>query len=78
METWLSDCIYNGEILPCGFSLHRKDRVSRGGVLITVKNFLSSSCLPSPVDLEVISVKISRNQSQLVKCNCYIPPNSSE
>ena len=39
---------------------------------------VSSACLPSPVDLEVISVKISRNQSQLVMCNCYIPPNSGE
>ena len=79
METWLSDCIHDRKILPCGFSLHRKDRVSHGGgVLITVKNYLFSSCLPSPVDLEVISVQISRNQSQLVKCNCYVPPNSGE
>ena len=43
-----------------------------------VKNDLSSSCLPSPIDLEVISVKISRNQSELVMCNYYVPPNSGE
>ena len=78
MEIWLSDCIYDGEILPCGFSLHRKDRVSRvAGVLITVKNYLSTLCLPSPVDLEVISVKISCNQSQFVMYK-YVPPNYGE
>ena len=79
MDTWPSDCIYDGEILPCGFSLLHKDRVSHGGgVLIAIKNYLSSSCLPSPVDLEVISIKIYRSQSQLVMCNCYIPPNSGK
>ena len=46
METWLSDCIHDRKILPCGFSLHRKDRVSHGGgVLITVKHSLRAYLL---------------------------------
>ena len=50
-ETWLSDFICNGEILPTGFVLYRKDRPSRGGgVLIAVRESLFSSFIPSPHD----------------------------
>ena len=36
-ETWLSDHISDGEILPSDFVLYRKDRPSRGGgVLIAI------------------------------------------
>ena len=30
-ETWLHDYIYNGEILPTGYTIYRKDGSSRGG-----------------------------------------------
>ena len=30
-ETWLNDTIYDSEILPCNYKIHRKDRNSRGG-----------------------------------------------
>lgn len=54
-ETWLSDFICNGEILPTGFVLYRKDRPSRGGgVLIAVRESLFSSFIPSPHDLEMV------------------------
>ena len=36
-ETWLSDFVYDHEILPSNYSIYRKDRLSRGGgVLIAV------------------------------------------
>ena len=58
-ETWLSDFIFDHEILPCGYSLYRKDKSSRGGgVLIAVSDLISSSLIPSPPDLEVITVNV--------------------
>ena len=40
-ETWLSDFVYDHEILPCNYSIYRKDRMSRGGgVLVAVNNVL--------------------------------------
>ena len=46
-ETWLSDHVSDGEILPNGFVLYRKDRPTRGGgVLIAVKSAVPSSSCP--------------------------------
>ena len=59
-ETWLSDKISDGEILPSGFVLYRCDRPSRGGgVLIAVHKSLPSTLIPSPYDLEVVVVKLT-------------------
>ena len=58
-ETWLSDHIYDNEILPSGYSVYRNDRPQRGGgVMIAVKDSLSSSLVSSPKDLEVVSVAV--------------------
>ena len=41
-ETWLSDKIFNNEILPSNYSIIRRDRSSRGGgVLLAVKHDIS-------------------------------------
>ena len=59
--------------------MHRKDRESRGGgVLIAVSNSVASSMLPSPPELEIITVKFRINQFEAVICNCYIPPNTAD
>ena len=58
-ETWLADHVSDGEILPNGFVLYRKDRTKcGGGVFIAVKSCVPSSLVPSPPDLEVISVEV--------------------
>ena len=76
-ETWLSDFICNGEILPTGFVLYRKDRPSRGGgVLIAVRESLFSSFVPSPHDLEMVCVKLGRGIDCVICC-VYIPPECS-
>ena len=55
-------------------SLYIVRTVSRGGgVLIAVKNYLSSSCLPSPVDLEVISVKFLRSDHFMISFELLLP-----
>ena len=76
-ETWLTECIYDHEILPNDFVLYRKDRPSRGGgVLIAIKASICSSQLPSPPDIEVISIKVGSVQ-EFVLSSVYIPPNAS-
>ena len=76
-ETWLSDYVCDGEILPTDYVLYRKDRPSRGGgVLIAVRDFLFSSFIPSPPNLEIISIKIGQGYN-LVICCIYVPPESS-
>ena len=67
-ETWLSDHVSDGEILP---NEYRKDRPTRGGgVLIAVKSSVPSSSVPSPPDIEVISVEIGTNHDSVL-CFMY-------
>ena len=76
-ETWLSDCIFDNEILPCNYTLFRKDRPSRGGgVLIAVNNNISCQRLNSPDDLEIICIKLNL-KDQITVCVTYVPPNST-
>ena len=76
-ETWLSDYVCDGEILPTDYVLYRKDRPSRGGgVLIAVRDLLFCSSIPSPPSLEIVSIKIGQGYD-LVICCIYVPPESS-
>ena len=76
-ETWLSDSIYDGEILPVGYVLYRKDRPSRGGgVQIAIRESLFSCLIPSPPELEVVCVKIGQSNNSIICC-IYMPPESS-
>ena len=58
-ENWLSDFVYDHEVLPTNYVIYRKDRPSRGGgVLIAISNSFHSVCLSSPPDLKIVTVKI--------------------
>ena len=72
-ETWLSDFISNGEILPSGFVIHRKDRPSRGGGVLVASLYSSSVCSPS--NLEIVSVKMDQSSDHVICC-IYVPPDS--
>ena len=75
-ETWLSDFVFDGEILSCGYVLYCKDRPTHGGgVLVAVNELLISSLIPSPIDLEVVTVLVGQNDS-VISC-VYVPPDSS-
>ena len=77
-ETWLSNHIFDNEILPNGCTIYRKDRCSRGGgVLIAIKDDFTSSLTTSPSDIETITVKILIS-NPIILCLVYIPPNSSD
>ena len=77
-ESWLLDSVYDQEILPSNYIIYRKDRPSRGGgVLVAVNNVFESMCLPSPSDLETVTIKIGCSLD-LILCTSYVPPNSSD
>ena len=72
-ETWLSDSIFDHEILPRDYSLYRNDRTTRGGgVLIAVSDLISSTLISSPPDLEIITVNL---MDPFLSAQ-YVPPNS--
>ena len=76
-ETWLSSTILSKEILPTEFVIYRKDRQSRGGgVLLAVHNKLLSSEIPSPPDLEVLTIKIKTFRTFYL-CVTYISPSAN-
>ena len=76
-ETWLSDYISNYEIVPCNYTLYRKDRNSRGGgVLIAIDNSIPSCCMHSPADLELVCVQVGMSHPFYL-CTVYIPPSAS-
>ena len=75
-ETWLSDHIYDKEILPSKFTIFRKDRESRGsGVLIAIINSLPCLSIAIPSNLEVIAVRVSISNTEVLICTAYCPPN---
>ena len=75
-ETWLTDFVCDGEILPYGYVLYRKDRPLRGGgVLVAVKESLYSCIISSPSDLEIVTVKIGQGNDSVISC-VYVPPES--
>ena len=77
-EIWLYDIVSDGEFFPViNYVLYRKDRPSRGGgVLDATTQSVISSIIPSPSDLEVVSIKIGL-RNDLALCCVYVPPESS-
>ena len=77
-ETWLSDKIFNNEILPQNYSIIRKDRQSRGGgVMFAIKHSKSYQVLLSLPDLELLTISIG-SPTSTIYCLVYIPPNSPD
>ena len=73
-ETWLSNNILDGEVLPTNYTIYRHDRVSRGGgVLLAIKHDLPSVQLLLSSEIESIIVEITSNKSFIV-CVVYVPP----
>ncbi|XP_065895940.1 uncharacterized protein [Dysidea avara] len=77
-ETWLSKDIFDNEIIPSGYTIYRIDRDSRGGgVLLAVKDNITSGQLSSPPHVEILTVLISTSNPFIISV-VYIPPNSSD
>ena len=68
-ETWLSDYIFDNEILPAGYTIYRRDRQSwGGGVLVAVRNSILSCMASTPADLELVTVEIQLRQKVILSC----------
>lgn len=84
-ETWLTDSIFSNELGLFNYKVFRCDRSSvtsvhnrGGGVLIAVRNDVSSQYLNITVcDFEQLFVKISYNALTYILCTVYFPPKSS-
>ena len=77
-ETWLSEWVFDKEILPSHYAIYRKDRGSHGGgVLVAVDESIPSSLIDSPPNLEIIVVQLGLIYP-IILCTVYIPPNSSD
>ena len=64
-------------IVPNDFVLYRKDRpCCGGGVLIAIKASICSSQIPSPPDIEVVSIKVGSVHA-FVLSSVYVPPDAS-
>ncbi len=81
-ETWLKDNISDNEILPYGYNIIRKDRVSDkrgGGVLLAIRDGLKYNRITSgnwSDGLEIIAVELTDNTSKKTLLSvCYRPPN---
>ena len=76
-ETWLCENIFDGEIIPKGYSIFRKDRGSRGGgILVATKESINVMYLSSPQNLEVLPLIINLTNAKSISiCSIYIPPN---
>jgi len=73
-ETWLTDNIFNNEILHTCFTIYHKDLGSSGGgMMLAIGDCLPSKLLSSPNNLEIIIVSVH----PIVFCVIYLPPNSS-
>ena len=56
-ETWLSNKIYNNEILPSGYVVFCKDCLTRGGgVMLAVRSGIPCQLIDSPSELEIVYV----------------------
>ena len=77
-ETWLSEHIFDNEIIAKGYCIYRKDRGSRGGgVLIAVKVSIPSIEVASPQDLEVVTVTVGSKYITSI-CVVYAPPSATD
>ena len=75
-ESWLTELLFDNEILPTNFTIFRNDRGSRGGgVLLAVKDYIATKLLPSPANLEMLTVEIKLTYTTVILCVVYLPPN---
>ena len=78
-ESWLSDDIYDLEILPTNYNIYRRDRNARGGgVLLAVSNKLASKISYVSTSIELLSVEITLPSNQTIMFCCMYAPPSSE
>lgn len=77
-ETWLHPSIISSEIVPPGYEMLRKDRLTRGGgVALLIKSGLTYSKLEDQENAEAVWCKIGFDGSYYLVGAFYRPPNLS-
>lgn len=90
-ETWLTDSVFDAELVCDRYSVFRKDRnfsatstTRGGGVLLAIDNKFSSVrySLPNEIEkclpgIDILCVKVTHAQSMLYVFVLYIPPTTS-
>ena len=78
-ESWLKPYILDNEILPTGYNIFRNDRSSRGGgVMLAVKDTITSKLIAKHNSLEAIIVSVLCNKKDITICLLYVPPDSNQ
>ena len=80
-ETWLNDTISNNELLPSGYNIVRRDRLTEkcgGGVLIALRESIqyNTVTLNDHPNLKIVAVELETKNSKCLLSVCYRPPNS--
>ena len=79
-EAWLKDYVENIEILPAGYEIYRRDRITRaGGTSLAFKTTAFESFREitdfTTSDLEVVTVELTtKSKLKLLICCCYRVP----
>ena len=77
-ETWLTDNVFDNEILPTNYTVYRSDRGSRGGgVMLCISSHIPSRLLQSHTTIDMVSVEVQTFPS-IVFCCVYIPPKFTD
>lgn len=78
-ESWLNDSVLDVEILPPGYVILRKDRLSGrgGGVALFIKNHIDFSLLPDLPNTESIWCKLKISGQAIAVGAIYRPPNET-
>lgn len=77
-ETWLSEDVFDSEIVPRNYKVFRKDRDRRGGgVAVLFKSSLDVIAMPDVTGVESLFCKLYINKVCYLLGAVYRPPNSS-
>ena len=78
VETWLSAEILDAEISIQGYQCFRRDRNRHGGgIVVYVRDCLSTTPIMDNVDLELLILSLTVNNRKTTIGTFYRPPNSS-
>ena len=72
-KNWLANKIFGNEIIPSGYTLyHRCTASRRGGVMMALNDHIPGFLIPSPPDLEVVTIVINLPEPPNTKY-CILP-----
>ena len=78
-ETWLNPAKLNGEFMPGGYNVYRRDRRDGyGGVILCIHNSLNSHQIDIDTATDFVAAKIVMGNQDVVVASLYRPTNNDE